>query len=186
MAEGPAAQVWSREEVHGRGRCPQRERSCSQPCWDDIVKSMNSRYILWNLARAWRLLGLGPDPKGLLSFHVQTLPHIWLWVLSPYSNLSQFYQSVDTLFKGTAVENKILHLGKVMRRYPHLLSFFPRGLVQGKISLRKNKRTSGSRSHKSFLCSFVLPLYPPNIKSLPFRLIAEWLRLPEEFKVSQE
>ena len=57
---------------------------------------------------------------------------------------------------GTAVENKILHLGKVMRRYPHLLSFFPRGLVQGKISLRKNKRTSGSRSHKSFLCSFVL------------------------------
>ena len=30
------------------------------------------------------------------------------------------------------------------------------------------------------------PLYPPNIKSLPFRLIAEWLRLPEKFKVSQE
>ena len=28
------------------------------------------------------------------------------------------------------------------------------------------------------------PLYPPNIKSLPFKLIAEWLRLPEQFKLS--
>ena len=60
--------------------------------WGDIfVQSMYSRYILSNLARAWRLLGLGPDPKGLLSFHVQTLPHIWLWVLSPHGNFTDLW-----------------------------------------------------------------------------------------------
>ena len=180
----PAAQAWNREGVHGRARCRQRERSCSQPCWDDDCQLKTWIQGLSNLARAWRLLGLGPDPKGLLSFQVQTYRHIWSWALFP--------QLQENLEKFCSVNRQ--------------RAFF-----------KERNHTSGSRSHRSFLCSFVLlkfefrsyimsyiiysayisfvmkaqatpthPLYPPNIKSLPFRLIAEWLLLPAQFKVSQE
>ena len=51
------------------GGAAEEKNSISHPVVQEMILSQD---VLSNLARAWRLLGFGPDPKGLRSFQVHT------------------------------------------------------------------------------------------------------------------